>query len=99
MPAKMNANKDPQMEAIKEVGRWVVCFLFTSLLFGIEAQMELIPEKLEVWFFIVPVREIVRLGLTGAFRYADKFKHEDSKAKVKSMGEVSKGVSYGLLPF
>lgn len=79
--------KKPIAEALKEIGRWLVLFLASSLLVGIESQIDLIPDE---------VRPVVAFLLTIAFRGLDKYKHELGKIK----GELTDmGKSFGLLPF
>lgn len=92
----MNSAK---LEALKEIGRWVILFVISWIITQILAQATVIPEyyHLKVWLFVftIPVRAVVIFGLTMLGRYADKYKHEESKlTKAHSTGE-----SMGILPF
>ena len=85
--------KKPKLEALKEVGRWLALYLASSLIIGIEAQLDLLPEYLKVGSVLIDVRQVVVFGLTFAGRYLDKLKHEKGKVGKR------KKKSYGLIPF
>jgi len=89
--------KNPKLEASKLIGRWVVFYLVSSLIVGIEAQLSLLPEFIKVGGVMIDVREVVKLLLTFAGTYLDKWKHE----KIKQVPKAAKdgGKSYGILPF
>lgn len=89
--------KNPKIEALKEIARWGVFYLFISLLLGIEAQIGFIPENVVVLDLVnIPLREAIRWGVTAGLRYADKYKHVVGKLNVKTLGKTQ---PMGLLPF
>ena len=97
--------KNPKLEGLKEVLRWVILFAGSMVISWVITetlkQITAVPEvfNLKVWVFTyaIPVRELFTFGLTFAGRYADKYLHEASKQNIykASEGESLKG----LLPF
>lgn len=94
--------KNPKIEGLKEVMRWVVLFAGSLVISWIITetlkQITNVPEvfNLKVWVFTyaIPVRELFTFGLTFAGRYVDKYLHEASKGFTLD-GSKPKG----LLPF
>lgn len=86
----------PNIEAIKEIARWLVLFGSSWIITEMLTQSSAIPEfqKLDVWVFsfMIPVRTGIVFVLTFAGRYVDKFLFEKSK----TLPEVE---TKGLLPF
>lgn len=86
----------PNIEAVKEVARWLVLFVASWIVTEMLTQSSAIPEfhKLDVWVFsfMIPVRTAIVFGLTFVGRYLDKWMftktHEDPKVETK-----------GFLPF
>ena len=91
----------PNLEALKEIGRWIVLFFISWIIASLLGQANLVPEswifKISVFTFNVPLREVFIFGLTMIGRYIDKFLHENAKQdRVYQIGETP--IS-GLLPF
>lgn len=90
----------PNLEALKEIGRWLVLFIVSWIIAETLKQVANVPEwyTVKVWVFTyaVPVRTLFTFGLTLAGRYVDKYLHEKAKLK-KSVLEAPK--PNGLLPF
>lgn len=97
--------KNPNIEGLKEVARWVVLFLVSSIIswFITETlkQITAVPEvfNLKVWVFTyaIPVRELFTFGLTFTGRYVDKYLHESSKQTKEHV--VGSATPKGILPF
>lgn len=91
----------PNLEAIKEVARWLVFFILSWIVTETLKQTSLIPEwatfKVYVFTYAIPVRSIITFGLTFAGRYADKYIYEKSKELAQLAENVTK--AKGLLPF
>ena len=91
----------PQIEAIKEIGRWIVLFIASWIIVQIVNQIAVVPQiwDLKIWefHFFIPVRELFLAGLTLAGRFIDKWKFESSKELSESLG--NKELRKGLLPF
>lgn len=88
--------KNPKIEALKEVGRWVILFVVSWIITSTINQVGNVPEtaQINVWVFtyMVPVRQLFVVSLTMAGRYADKYLHETSKQEIEVKFK-------GLLPF
>lgn len=88
--------KNPKIEALKEVGRWVALFVVSWIITATLDQIANVPEfsevKLWVFTYTIPVRQLFTVGLTMAGRYADKYVHEQTKQNI----EVK---TRGILPF
>lgn len=95
----MQKQKSPNIEAVKEVARWVVLFIAGWIITQILSQIILVPENydLKVWVFTfsIPIRLTLSTGLTVAGRYVDKLLFEQSKQSDKYKLSDPKG----LLPF
>jgi len=91
----------PNLEAVKEVARWLVLFIISWVITETLKQTATIPEwaTIKVWVFVyaVPVRSLITFGLTFAGRYADKYIYEKSKQIALLAENVTK--VKGLLPF
>lgn len=92
-----NAN----IEAIKEVLRWVIFFVGSWIVSELLRQIDLVPEswllKIYVFTFMIPARSLFVFGLTMAARYIDKYLHVNSKEdKAYQIGQTPPS---GLLPF
>ena len=89
---------DAQWAGIKEVGRWVVFFVAAGIVTQMLDQIAQVPASatIKVWVFnfTIPIRSSLRLALTMALRYFDKFKHTDWKLEHPRSEK-----SGGLLPF
>lgn len=91
----------PQIEALKEVARWIVIFLGSWIITQIVNQIVVVPQMhdLKIWefHFLIPVREIMLTILTLAGRFLDKWKFESTKELAKKVGDDE--VRKGILPF
>jgi len=97
--------KNPNMEGLKEVLRWVVLFVGSMVLTWVITetlkQITAVPETLnvKVWVFTyaIPFRELFTFALTFVGRYLDKYLHEASKqTKGYAIGSAT---PKGILPF
>lgn len=97
--------KNPNTEGLKEVARWIVLFLVSSVVSWFIAetlkQITQVPEvfnlKLWVFTYAIPVRSLFTYGLTFAGRWLDKYLHESSKqTKGYAIGSAT---PKGILPF
>lgn len=90
----------PQIEALKEIARWIVLFIVSWIIAETLKQVTQVPEwytiKLWVFTYAIPVRTLFTFGLTLLGRYVDKYLHEKAKL-TKDFTEVAK--PNGLLPF
>lgn len=73
------ADRKATIEALKEVGRWLVLFLASSLIIGLEAQVKLLPDFVKVAGIMINIRQAAVAALTFAGRYIDKYLHETGK--------------------
>jgi len=87
--------KTPNAEAIKEIARWVVFFIISWIITQLLAQINVVPDSLniKIWefFFPIPIRQLITSILTVIGRYADKYiytKTKNSEVETK-----------GILPF
>ncbi len=84
--------KNSHLEALKEIGRWLVFFVGSWIITQMLNQATNVPEvtNVQVWVytFAIPVRALLTFGLTMALRYIDKYMHVNPKVKAE-----------GLLPF
>jgi len=89
----------PNIEATKEILRWVVFFIVSWFISETMKQLNLIPEyyklKIYVFTYLIPIRSIFAFFLTMIGRYADKYLHEKNKEK----GYISEAKPMGILPF
>lgn len=89
------------IEAAKEVLRWVVLFILSWIISELLRQIDLVPEswllKVYVFSFSIPVRSLFVFLLSLGGRYVDKYLHETKK----NDGTYPVGMtpSGGLLPF
>lgn len=71
------------LKASKTVGRWIVLFVISWMIGETLKQADLVPEvyrmKVFVFTYVIPVRQLFVLGLTGAGGFIDKFLHEWGK--------------------
>lgn len=97
--------KNPNTEGLKEVARWIVLFLVSSVIswFITETlkQITAVPEffSFKVWVFTysIPLRSLLSYALTFGGRWLDKYLHENSKqTKGYALGETKPS---GLLWF
>jgi len=88
--------KNPKIEALKEVGRWVLLFVVSWVITATLDQITNVPEmaQVDIWVFsyMIPVRQLFTIGLTMAGRYADKFVYESTKQNFTVQTK-------GILPF
>jgi hypothetical protein len=88
--------KNPKIEALKEVARWVVFFVISWIVTSMLAQINLVPESQEIkaWVFTfsIPVRQMFLIGLTLVQRFADKYRYVTTKQDFSIKTQ-------GLLPF
>lgn len=70
-------------ESGKTVGRWAVLFVVSWFITETIKQAIVIPEyySLKVWefYYLIPMRQLFVLGLTGLGGFIDKFLHEWGK--------------------
>lgn len=89
----------PNIEAIKEVLRWLVFFVSSWFISETLKQVNLIPEyyqlKIYIFKYSIPIRSIFVFFLTMIGRYADKYLHETKKEK----GYMGEAKPMGILPF
>ena len=89
------------IEALKEIARWLVITIFAWIISEIIRQGNLIIDfyqvKIYTFTFLIPIRSVFILGLTILGRYLDKLKHE----KMKTLKKYPQGMtpSSGILPF
>ena len=90
--------KGPTIEALKEIGRWVLLFVASWLITETINQITVIPETLEVkiWVFayLIPIRLSVKTLLTLVGRFVDKLLHERGKAMGKDGWLGARGITY-----
>lgn len=91
--------KDANMEATKEVARWLVFFVISWVVSEVLRQAAVIPVSydLYVWKFVfsIPIRSGVVFLLTMVGRYADKYLHVyNSVGQPKNFKKPM-----GILPF
>lgn len=91
----------PQIEAFKEIARWLVLAAFSWIITQIVAQIVVIPEfwNIKIWQFIfpVPLQSTILGGLTLLGRFLDKLKFEMTKELSQKIGD--KEIRKGILPF
>lgn len=84
--------KNAHIEALKEIGRWLVFFVGSWIVTQMLGQATQVPEfkfvHIWVYTFMIPLRAIITFVLTMALRYIDKYMHTNPDIK-----------SQGLLPF
>lgn len=89
LKAFLEAHK-PTVEAVKELGRYIVLFLTSGLIVQLTNQLVKVPESqsFNIWVFTIdiPVRLAFQLVFVGVGRFVDKALYEISKAN----GTVSK---------
>lgn len=75
--------KNPTLEALKEVGRWIFLFVISWIITETLKQVVAVPEYLtfKVWVFMyaIPVRLVFQMALTTAGRLIDRWVHENPK--------------------
>lgn len=68
---------NPNIESLKEVGRYALFFVVSWFITATLAQINLIPEsynaKIADFTYAIPIRFVVQFGLTGILRYIDKY--------------------------
>lgn len=68
------------LEAIKEVLRWVILYISSWIIVQLVGQSDLVPEnwliKILIFTFSIPMRQLFVFGLTLVGRYIDKWLHE-----------------------
>lgn len=97
--------KNPNLEGLKEVMRWVVLFVGSMVISWVITetlkQIANVPEvfNVRVWVFTyaIPVRGLFTFVLTFTGRYVDKYLHELSKINV--LKSIEQKAPRGLLPF
>ena len=97
--------KNPKIEGLKEVLRWVILFVgsmvvtwvVTETLKQITAVPEVLNVKVWVFTYAIPFRELFTFALTFAGRYADKYLHE--VAKLDQFKAYDSTKLKGILPF
>lgn len=81
--------KNPTLEALKEIGRWLFFFAVSWFITETLKQAVAIPETyaLNVWVFTyaIPVRLLFQFVLTGLGRFADRWVHENPDVPLKGL--------------
>lgn len=84
--------KNANIEAAKEVGRWLIFFIGSWIITQMLGQAASVPEyqfvHLWVYVFMIPLRATITFLLTMVLRYIDKYLHVNPDIK-----------SQGILPF
>lgn len=87
--------KNPYIEALKEVARWLIAFLVSAAIAQISSALKLgqVPERFQLGDVAIPLRLIVEwYALPALIRAADKFKFEIDKLNAMKTGEVARGL-------
>jgi len=81
--------KNAYVEALKEVGRWIICLIIGWVIAETLKQINAIQEfqRIKLWVFVyeIPVRLMIQTLLTLAGRAVDKYSHEREKLGLSTL--------------
>lgn len=81
--------QDKSIEIIKELGRWAFLFALSWLITETLNQIVNVPEfyQLKVWVFtyMIPVRALLQVSLTGFGRLVDRLVHDRPEIPLKGI--------------